>query len=126
MTPSGPRPSALQVHLGAGRLTVDEFVARFAGAADAVTAAQIAALFTDLPAPHPQLPGSPVGHRRRNLAIVGVVAVLVLAGLLGVVIGPDRTAPASSVAAPSTSSAGRPLPVRRPRTRRSGGPPGRE
>jgi hypothetical protein len=44
---------ALQSHLNAGRLQIAEFVERFA--ADAVTAAEIAALFADLPAPHPTL-----------------------------------------------------------------------
>ena len=96
---------ALQGHLDAGRLQVAEFVQRFAVAADAVTAAEIAALFTDLPAPHPTLPRPPVERRRRNLAIVGVVAGLVLAGLLGFVIGRSQTAPAPSsvVAAPPPS-----------------------
>ena len=65
---------ALQHHLNAGRLQVAEFVERFAGAADAVTAAEIAALFADLPAPHPTLPGSPAGRTRRDLVIVGALA----------------------------------------------------
>ena len=54
---------ALQEHLIAGRLQVAEFVERFAGAAGTVTAAEIAALFADLPAPHPKLPESPRGAR---------------------------------------------------------------
>jgi hypothetical protein len=83
---------ALQSHLNAGRLQIAEFVERFAGAADAVTAAEIAALFADLPAPHPKLPGTPLGRTRRNLVIVGAVAVLALVGMLGFVIGRARTA----------------------------------
>ena len=55
---------ALQSHLDAGRLQIAEFVERFAVAADAVTAAEIAALFADLPAPHPKLPGTPPGDAR--------------------------------------------------------------
>ena len=53
---------ALQIHLDAGRLQLTEFVERFGGAANAVTAAEIAALFADLPAPPPTLPRPP---RRR-------------------------------------------------------------
>jgi hypothetical protein len=95
---------ALQVHLDAGRLQVAEFVERFAGAADAVTAAEIAALFADLPAPHPKLPRSPLGRMRRNLVIVGTVAVLALVGLLGFVIGRGQMASSSgAVAAPAPS-----------------------
>jgi DUF1707 SHOCT-like domain len=86
----------LQHHLDAGRLQVAEFVERFGSAADAVTAAEIAALFADLPAPHPTLPGPPPEHGRRILVIVGGVAVLLLVGLLGFVIGRGRTAPAPS------------------------------
>jgi hypothetical protein len=97
---------ALQGHLNAGRLQVAEFVQRFAGAADAVTAAEITALFADLPAPHPKLPGPPLGRTRRNLVIVGAVAALALVGLLGFVIGRGQITPASSssaVAAPMPS-----------------------
>ena len=83
---------ALQSHLDAGRLQIAEFVERFAGAADAVTAAEIAALFADLPAPHPKLPGTPLGRTRRNLVIVGAIASLALVGMLGFVIGRARTA----------------------------------
>jgi hypothetical protein len=83
---------ALQSHLNAGRLQIAEFVERFAVAADAVTAAEIAALFADLPAPHPKLPGTPLGRTRRNLVIVGAIASLALVGMLGFVIGRARTA----------------------------------
>ena len=98
----------LQSHLDAGRLQVTEFVERFGRAADAVTAADIVALFADLPAPHPILPGSPSEPARRNLVIVGVVAALALAGLLGFTIGRGRPAPAPPsgvVAAPAPSTA---------------------
>ena len=47
---------ALQEHFNAGRLQLAEFVERFARAADAVTAAELTALFADLPAPPPKLP----------------------------------------------------------------------
>jgi len=122
---------ALQLHLKAGRLQVDEFVARFGGAADAVTAAEIAALFTDLPAPHPNLPGPPPGRTRRDLVIVGAAVGLALAGLLGFAIGRGQTAPASSPAAvaaptpepePITSSTGPAAPPDSATVRRSTGP----
>jgi Domain of unknown function (DUF1707) len=96
---------ALQAHLNAGRLHVAEFVERFAGAAGAVTAADIAALFADLPAPHPKLPGAHLGRTRRSLVIVGAVAVLALVGSLGFVIGREQTTPA-----PSSTAAAAPMP----------------
>ena len=51
--------NALNAHLEAGRLQVEEYADRSAVAANATTAADLAALFTDLPAPHPDLPGFP-------------------------------------------------------------------
>lgn len=48
---------ALDEHLAAGRLGVEEYADRSAVAADATVATELAALFTDLPAPHPVLPG---------------------------------------------------------------------
>jgi hypothetical protein len=48
---------ALDEHLAAGRLDVDEYTDRSAAAAGAVVAADLADLFTDLPEPHPPLPG---------------------------------------------------------------------
>lgn len=48
---------ALDVHLEAGRLGVEEYADRSALAANAVVASDLAALFADLPAPHPPLPG---------------------------------------------------------------------
>ncbi|GAA4793048.1 hypothetical protein GCM10023200_30910 [Actinomycetospora chlora] len=50
---------ALGVHLGAGRLDVDEFGDRSERAAVAVRRSEIEALFHDLPAPHPPLPQRP-------------------------------------------------------------------
>ncbi|MGZ8749986.1 MAG: DUF1707 SHOCT-like domain-containing protein [Pseudonocardia sp.] len=50
---------ALDAHLEAGRLDVDEYGERSARASVATTAPELAALFDDLPAPHPQLPGIP-------------------------------------------------------------------
>jgi hypothetical protein len=49
--------TALDEHLAAGRLDVEEYGERSARASTAMTAPQLAALFDDLPAPHPQLPG---------------------------------------------------------------------
>jgi Domain of unknown function (DUF1707) len=49
---------ALDVHLDAGRLEVQEYGDRSAVAAGATTAGELAALFTDLPEPHPVLTGA--------------------------------------------------------------------
>ena len=49
--------AALDEHLAQGRLGAEEYGDRSAIAANAVTVADLAALFTDLPAPHPKLPG---------------------------------------------------------------------
>lgn len=48
---------ALDEHLAAGRLGVEEYGDRSAAAANATVAGDLAVLFTDLPAPHPELPG---------------------------------------------------------------------
>jgi hypothetical protein len=48
---------ALDEHLAAGRLGIDEYADRSAAAANAVVAEDLAVLFTDLPQPHPELPG---------------------------------------------------------------------
>ena len=48
---------ALDEHLAAGRLQIEEYGDRSAQAANAITAPELAALFDDLPAPHPALPG---------------------------------------------------------------------
>lgn len=52
--------AALDEHLAAGRLGVEEYADRSAIAANAAVTSEIAALFTDLPAPHPDLPGVPL------------------------------------------------------------------
>jgi Domain of unknown function (DUF1707) len=49
---------ALDEHLSEGRLGVEEYADRTARASAAVVASEIAELFTDLPEPHPQLPGT--------------------------------------------------------------------
>jgi hypothetical protein len=49
---------ALNTHLEEGRLGVEEYADRSAKAANATTAEELTELFTDLPAPHPSLPGS--------------------------------------------------------------------
>lgn len=49
--------AALDEHLEKGRLGVEEYGDRSAAAANATVADDLAALFTDLPAPHPPLPG---------------------------------------------------------------------
>jgi len=94
---------ALHEHLSAGRLQVNEYAERTARAAEATVASEIAALFTDLPAPRPTLPGA---TNRRNLIIAGA-AVLVLAGLalvVGVGVG-GGTPPTPPPPAPTTRAA---------------------
>jgi len=49
---------ALGEHLSAGRLDIEEYGERSAKVTVARTTADLAALFTDLPAPHPTLPSS--------------------------------------------------------------------
>lgn len=49
---------ALDEHLAEGRLGPEEYGERSAVAVNATTAEELRGLFTDLPAPHPQLPGS--------------------------------------------------------------------
>jgi hypothetical protein len=49
---------ALDAHLEAGRLGVEEYGERSAKAAGATTVDELEDLFTDLPEPHPALPGS--------------------------------------------------------------------
>ena len=115
---------ALQEHLNAGRLQVNEYAERSAKAADAMTASEIAALFTDLPAPRPKLPGlanSPLGGILRNPVVVGGV-VLVLAGLaLVVILGGRVDTPSPPVSPPAPTvralpSAATTTPVFRPTT----------
>lgn len=49
---------ALDEHLDAGRLGVEEYADRSARAVNAGVAHELTELFTDLPAPHPVLPGA--------------------------------------------------------------------
>ena len=49
---------ALDEHLAAGRLGVEEYANRSAVAANATVVSELEGLFTDLPAPHPDLPGT--------------------------------------------------------------------
>ena len=48
---------ALGEHLSSGRIDLDEFGTRSAQVSQARTVADLRALFVDLPAPHPTLPG---------------------------------------------------------------------
>lgn len=88
---------ALGEHFVAGRLDHDEHQQRCARALQARTAADLAALFADLPAPHPEVLSSPRASRppvsagshapppaRRNggyptVLVVGVAVVAILA-----------------------------------------------
>lgn len=54
---------ALSEHLGKGRIDLDEFGTRSAQVTQARTVADLQALFADLPAPHPTLPGPPAPIR---------------------------------------------------------------
>ena len=91
---------ALDEHLDAGRLDVEEYGERSARASVAVTAPELAALFHDLPAPHPPLPGirssevrsplpaytpAPAVHRPSTLQ-VWAPRLLALAPLLALVL----------------------------------------
>jgi hypothetical protein len=51
---------ALGEHLSSGRIDLDEFGTRSAQVSQARTVGDLRALFVDLPAPHPNLPGAPV------------------------------------------------------------------
>ena len=91
--------SALQEHLNAGRLEVAEYADRSARAANATTAAELAALFSDLPAPRPNLPGVRASAPRRRAVVAGVVAV-VLVGLVALIVGLNGSSPPTTVAQP--------------------------
>jgi hypothetical protein len=125
---------ALDEHLNAGRLQVEEYADRSAIAANAGTAFELAALFTDLPAPHPELPGVPGvardGAARRPAVVwsaLFVVVVLAVGGLFLVFATRDR----SGAAGPrrllsSHQRASRPRPLRHQSNRRQPkGPPNR-
>lgn len=106
---------ALQEHLNAGRLHVTEYADRSAGAAEAMTAAEIKALFTDLPAPHPKLPGSPGGARRNLMILAAVAVVLGLAGVLAFLVGGvGGPAPTPAQALPTPNGAPTVAPVAPP------------
>ncbi|MEN3298127.1 DUF1707 domain-containing protein [Pseudonocardia sp.] len=84
--PAGPPPlrigtaerqsaaRALNAHLEAGRLDVEEYAERSARAVGATVASEIEELFTDLPAPHPDLPTAS-GAARAPLAPAAVSSV---------------------------------------------------
>jgi uncharacterized protein DUF1707 len=65
--------AALQQHLSAGRIDLAEFDERSLRAAQAHTRAELAALFADLPAPHPVLPAASSWQqiRRRSTGPLG-------------------------------------------------------
>jgi hypothetical protein len=62
---------ALDEHLAEGRLGPEEYGERSAIASAATTAYELRALFTDLPAPHPQLPGAEPVLPTSALPVVG-------------------------------------------------------
>ena len=67
---------ALNTHLEEGRLGVEEYADRSAQAANATTAGELTALFTDLPAPHPRLPGStPPANPRYGVSVPSAPSV---------------------------------------------------
>jgi len=81
---------ALDEHLEAGRLDIEEYGDRSAAASVATTVDDVAVLFRDLPAPHPPLPGrtgppapvapvlpAPVGHRPPSVTALRLAATLV-------------------------------------------------
>jgi hypothetical protein len=78
------REQAVQLlaeHLSAGRLEVAEFEERVSAAYAARTAAQLAALFRDLPGPLPSMPGYRMPRAVPRRAIM-LVLVIVLLGVL--------------------------------------------
>lgn len=72
---------ALDDHVAAGRLDIEEYGDRSAQASVATTAPQLAALFVDLPAPHPVLPGVTPPHAPAVAAAIREPAVLQASGL---------------------------------------------
>ncbi|GAA1669404.1 DUF1707 domain-containing protein [Fodinicola feengrottensis] len=91
--------AALGEHLSAGRVTLDEYGTRSAEATTAATRGELMALFSDLPAPHPQLddpaPAAPLApsvdlaKRAENLPVTtrrgnGDLAKRVFLGVMGV------------------------------------------
>lgn len=76
---------ALDAHLEAGRLSVDEYGDRSAAAVTAVHRGDLAALFTDLPAPHPPLPRRAGDPAVPAVPVAGAVDVGGGADLVGAV-----------------------------------------
>ena len=79
----------LSEHFQAGRLTAEEFEERTGQALQARTAADLAALFTDLPRQQPAVPAAaaPAGAgphlpARRPAAPVAIIAIVVLAAII--------------------------------------------
>ena len=71
-------------HMGAGRLEIAEYEQRCSQAAAARNRSEIAPLFRDLPAPHPEFPPAPArGPRASGPALlgIGVSAALVVAAV---------------------------------------------
>ena len=96
--------SALDEHMSAGRLDPDEYADRYAAAEMARTQAELDALFTDLPAPHPQTgnPTPPVApsstgyqrdwYRYVPESSVGRVAALILVVVAAIMVFPFAVA----------------------------------
>jgi hypothetical protein len=69
--------TALGEHMSTGRLDLDEYGTRSAQATAARTVGDLQALFADLPAPHPPLPGDGLTSvRRANSVVTGTAGSL--------------------------------------------------
>ena len=83
--------SALNTHLRDGRLDADEYGERYARASSARTRGELTPLFTDLPQPHPKLPGMQAPRleqpRRRGFPAVPAWLVIVAIVAVGAAIG---------------------------------------
>lgn len=101
----GAAQEALDVHMTAGRLDADEYADRFATAGVARTQAELDALFTDLPEPHPArasapppaAPRGPAGRWREweryvPASMVGRIVVTVAVSLLALSLLPFAAA----------------------------------
>ncbi|WP_017973377.1 DUF1707 SHOCT-like domain-containing protein [Actinopolyspora halophila] len=79
-------------HFSAGRLEIDEFDERCRRATAALYRADVAALFSDLPAPHPDVLSAPAevenrgsgerAPRRMRASVVGISVVVAVLALL--------------------------------------------
>ncbi|HEX8487847.1 MAG TPA: DUF1707 domain-containing protein [Propionibacteriaceae bacterium] len=78
---------ALERHLAAGRLSLDEFDQRSTAALSAVTLGDLTPLTSDLPALTTESPGSvePVNHSR-HLALIFLIAFATLAVLVAMML----------------------------------------